>query len=97
MYVVKRNLDGCADSAQDVRSKNWRELVPSLSGLVHGMGMLPSTSVPGFHIRPLRGWEMHLFSCDIRHRRAFTNVDIWTNGSQISEHPHPLCVQHQRT
>src|SRR5437879_9384697 len=58
MYVVKRNLDGCADSAQDVRSKNWRELVPSLSGLVHGMGMLPSTSVPGFQVPPLRGWVM---------------------------------------
>src|SRR5437763_16908734 len=58
MYVVKRKLDGCADSAQDVRSKNWRELVPSLSGLVHGVGILPSTSVPGFQVPPLRGWVM---------------------------------------
>ena len=39
-------------------AKNWRELVPSLSGLVHGMGMLPSTSVPGFQVPPLRGWVM---------------------------------------
>src|SRR5438876_11944108 len=58
MYVVKRNLDGCADSAQDVRSKTWRELVPSLSGLVHGRGMLPGTPVPGFQVPPLRGWVM---------------------------------------
>ncbi len=39
-------------------AKNWPELVPSLSGLVHGRGMLPGTPVPGFQVPPLRGWVM---------------------------------------
>src|SRR2546427_11812885 len=58
MYVVKPNLGGCADSAQDVRSKKLARTGAVPVGTRARDGNATQHFRAGFQVPPLRGWVM---------------------------------------